>query len=93
MSEFLELVQANGVEGLVTGLIVLVTVFLLNKGGVVVGGPQKQTANVVLSILLAGLSVLEPESAEALVASIASIGSALVFHLIQWLGIKAGVEI
>jgi hypothetical protein len=93
MSEFLELVQANSVLGLLIGLLVLVTVFLLNKAGVVVGGPQKQMANVVLSILMAGLSLLEPESAEVLVASIASIGSALMFHLIQWLGSKAGVEI
>ena len=89
MSDFIELVQANGVLGLTVGLIVLLTVFGLSKGGVVVGGSQKQAANVILSILLAGLSLLNPESADAVVAAIASIGSALMYELIKWLGNKA----
>jgi hypothetical protein len=72
-----------------TGLIVLVLVFALNEGGVVIGGTQKQTANVVLSILLAGVELLNPSSVDVLVAAIASIGSALAFHLIQWAGVKA----
>ena len=89
MFEFIELVQANGVLGLEVGLGVLIVVFQLNKSGVVVGGEQKKAANIVLSILLSGLSVLDPEFGDVLVASIASIGSALAFHLIQWAGVKA----
>lgn len=89
MSEFLTLVQANGVLGLIVGLAVLVIVFGLSKGGVVVSGAQKQSANVILSLLLAGVSLLNPESADVIVASIASIGSALVYELIKYLGSKA----
>lgn len=88
MSDFISLVQANGVIGLVVGLVVLVSVFGLSKGGVVVTGPQKQSANVILSILLAGVSLVNPESSDVVVAAIASIGSALVYELIKWAGKK-----
>lgn len=84
MSDFISLVQANGVIGLVVGLVVLASVFGLSKGGVVVTGPQKQSANVILSILLAGVSLVNPESSDVVVAAIASIGSALVYELIKW---------
>lgn len=89
MTEFIALVQANGVLGLVIGLIVLISVYALGKGGVVVTSGQKQSANVILSILLAGVSLFNPESAEVVVATIASIGSALVYELIKWLGNRA----
>lgn len=89
MSDFIQLVQANGVLGLIMGLIVLLTVFGLSKGGVVVTKGQKQSANVVLSILLAGLSLPNPEQSDVIVAAIASIGSALVYEGIKYLGKKA----
>lgn len=89
MSDFIQLVQANGVLGLIVGLFVLVIVYGLSKGGVVVTGGQKQAANVVLSILLAGLSLLNPEGADVIVAAIASIGSALVYEFIKYLGKQA----
>lgn len=89
MSDFIQLVQANGVLGLIMGLIVLLTVLGLSKGGVVVTKGQKQSANIVLSILLAGLSLLNPEQADVIVASIASIGSALVYEFIHYIGKKA----
>lgn len=88
MSDFISLVQANGVIGLVVGLVVLLSVFGLSKGGVVVTGSQKQAANVILSILLAGVSLVNPESSDVVVAAIASIGSALVYELIKWAGKK-----
>ena len=93
MSDFISLVQANGVLGLIVGFVVLVLVFGLSKGGVVVTGPQKQAANVILSILLSGLSILNPENKDALVAAIASIGSALVYELIKYIGSKAQASI
>lgn len=68
MSEFLSLVQANGVLGLIVG----------SKG-------QKQAANAVLSILLGGVSLLNPESSEVIVAAIASIFSALAYEFIRFL--------
>ncbi len=88
MEKFIELVQVNGVLGLIVGLIVLVTVFLLSRGGVIVTQGQKQSANVVMSILLAGLSLVNPESSDVVVAAIASIGSALVYEGIRYIGKK-----
>lgn len=89
MSDFLSLVQANGVLGLVTGLIVLVGVYALSLSGVVATGPQKQAANVVLSILLAGVSLLNPQAPDVLVGAIASIGSAVAYECIRFLTAKA----
>jgi len=83
MSDFIQLVQANGSLGLLIGFLVLIAVFAMSKGGVVVTKGQKQAANVILSILLAGVSLVNPESADVLVAGIASIASALVYELIH----------
>lgn len=85
MSEFLSLVQANGVLGLVVGFIVLIVVYLLSVSGVVATKGQKQAANAVLSILLGGVSLLNPESSEVIVAAIASIFSALAYEFIRFL--------
>lgn len=88
MSDFVQLVQANGPLGLLVGLLVLVAVFLLAQGGVVVTKTQKQSANVILSILLAGLQLLNPQSQDVIVALIASVGSALVYEFLRWAGKK-----
>jgi len=88
MSEFLALVTANGIEGLIVGLLVLVAVYLLGTGNVVVTGNQKRVANVVLSILLAGVSLFNPESAEVVTGAIASISSALLFEFITFVAAK-----
>lgn len=88
MSEFLSLVQDNGVLGLVLGLVVLILVYGLSYGDVVVTKGQKQSANVILSILLAGVSLLNPENKDVIVASIASIFSALAYEFIRMLGAK-----
>jgi len=88
MSEFLALVTANGIEGLIVGLLVLVAVYLLGTGNVVVTGNQKRVANVVLSILLAGVSLFNPESAEVVTGAIASISSALLFEFITFVAKK-----
>ena len=82
MEIFLDLVKNNGLLGLGVGLIVLVGVFLLARGGVVVTGDQKPSANVVLSILLAFTAVDFSDGA-GIVAAIASVASALVYQLIR----------
>ncbi len=85
MDAFLEIVKAGGNEGLIVGVAVLVLVFGLNKSGVVVSKGQKQTANIVLSILLAGVGLLDPSLQDVIAASLASLGSALAYEGIRWL--------
>ena len=84
MEFFLELVKANGVQGLFIGFAVLLFVFGLNKSGVVVTKGQKQLANVALSLLLAGVSLTDPSQADAVVAAVASLGSAVAYELIRF---------
>lgn len=88
MSDFLALVQAAGIPGLITGLVVLLAVYGLSASGVVVTGDQKRLANVILSILLAGVSLFNPDSVEVVTAGIASLASALVYEFIRFLASK-----
>ena len=83
MEGFVALVLASGPAGLISGLGVLVAVFLLARGGVVASGAQKQAANVVLSILLSGVSLLDPQPEAAVTAAIASVGSALAYEFLR----------
>lgn len=64
--------------------MVLLVVFGLNKSGLVITGDHKRLANVVLSILLAGVSLLDPAANDVIVAAIASLGSAVAYELIKW---------
>lgn len=92
MEHFLSLVTSNGVTGLVTGLTVLIAVFGLNYAGVAVTKGQKQSANVVLSLLLAGVNLLNPSAPDVVVAGIASVGSALAYEFIRHLGKQAEIR-
>lgn len=83
MNEFIELVKAAGLPGLIVGLLVLLSVFGLTKGGVTVTKGQKQLANIMLSILLAGVNLVNAQTVDVLIAAIASIASALVYELIH----------
>ena len=85
MEAFLELVKANGPEGLFIGFAVLLVVFGLNKSGIVISGAQKRFANIALSLLLAGVSLLDPSQGDVVQAAIASLGSAVAYELIRWL--------
>ena len=84
MEVFLELVKANGSQGLFVGFAVLVLVLGLNKSGVVITGEQKRFANIVLSLLLAGVSLVDPAQGNVVAAAIASLGSAVAYELIRW---------
>ena len=53
---------------------ITIIVFGLNKSGVVFTKGQKQAANVVLSVLLAGVSLLDPAFQDVIAASLASLG-------------------
>jgi len=85
MENFLQLIQANGVAGLITGVVVLVIVYALSAGNVAVSGNAKRLANVVLSILLSGVSLLDPQQGEVVEAALASVLSALAYEFIQFL--------
>lgn len=85
MTDFLTLVQSAGLPGLITGLIVLLAVYGLSASGITVTGDQKRLANVILSILLAGVSLFNPSSVDVLTAGIASLASALVYEFVRFL--------
>jgi hypothetical protein len=85
MSDFLSLVGSSGLHGLIVGVGVLVTVLLLNKSEVIVTKGQKQFANITLSILLAGVQLLDPALNDVVAASVASLGSALAYEGLRWL--------
>lgn len=89
MSEFITLVTQNGVTGLVTGLFVLLFVFGLSYGQLTVTGGQKRAANVILSIFLSGVSLVNPENPDVVVAAIASVSSALAYEFIIFIGTQA----
>ena len=83
MEQFLEIVKANGQNGLIVGFFVLLLVFGYNRVGLVATKGQKQAANLVFSLLLSSLPLLEPSSNELVVATLASLGSALAYELIR----------
>lgn len=85
LDQFVQLIQNSGPLGLAVGAIVLVAVYALTASKVVVTTEQKQAANVVLSLLLAGISLYGENSEAALAAVIASVASSLVHLGLKWL--------
>lgn len=85
MEQFLELVSNSGQLGLSVGVAVLALVYFLNRAGVVASKGQKQAANLILSTLLAGVELLDPELEKVVAASLASLGSALAYEFIRFL--------
>lgn len=92
MQDFLSTVQQAGLPGLWTGIVVLVIVFALSYLGVIVTGDQKRTANVIASILLAGVNLLNPQDISVITAAIASILSALIYELVKFSADKLSVN-
>lgn len=83
-SEFVNLAGEFGVQGLGLAVIVLTLIYVARVNGLVVDGKWARVANVVLSTILSGLNPLNAEAPEALVAVIASLGSALLYEFIQF---------
>lgn len=92
MSDFITLVTSNGLTGLIVGLAVLVAVYGMSAANITVTGNQKRIANVVLSILISGVSLVNPESADVVVGAIATVSSALVYEFIQYLLAKKNAK-
>ena len=84
LDQFLELVKTSGPEGIVIGLVVLVLVFAASAFKLTITGNQKRLANLVLSLLLGGVSLSGTTPEAALVTAIASLASAGIYELIQW---------
>ena len=92
MSDFITLVTSNGLTGLIVGLAVLVAVYGMSAANITVTGNQTRIANVVLSILISGVSLVNPESADVVVGAIATVSSALVYEFIQYLLAKKNAK-
>lgn len=84
LDQFLDIVKTSGPEGIVIGLVVLVLVFAASAFKLTVTGNQKRLANLVLSLLLGGVSLSGNTTESALVTAIASLASAGIYELIQW---------
>lgn len=82
--EFVGLAKEFGSTGLMLALVIFVLVYVARMNGLVVNGKWARVANIVLSSVLSGLDPLNPQAEEALVAVIASLGSALLYEFIQF---------
>ncbi len=91
-SEFVNLAGEFGVQGLALAVIVLCLIYVARVNGLVVDGKWARVANVLLSTILSGLNPLNAEAPEALVAVIASLGSALLYEFIQFASKKLEQE-
>lgn len=82
--QFIGLAAEYGWQGMLFALVVLVLVYVARINGLVVNGNWARVANVVLAAILTGLNPLEPDAEKAIVAVIASLGSALLYEFIQF---------
>jgi hypothetical protein len=82
-NEIVTLFKENSAAGGWLALLVLVLVYIGRINGLVVNGTVARIANVTLSTILSGLDPLNPNAEQALVATIAALGSGLLFELIQ----------
>lgn len=82
--QFVSLAGSFGWQGLAFAVVVLVLVYIARINGLVVNGSNARIANVVLSAILSGLNPLDPDVEKAIVAVIASLGSALLYEFIRF---------
>ncbi|APU89237.1 MAG: hypothetical protein DYG85_06375 [Chloroflexi bacterium CFX1] len=82
--QFIGLAAEYGWQGMLFALVVLVLVYVARINGLVVNGNWARVANVVLAAILTGLNPLESDAEKAIVAVIASLGSALLYEFIQF---------
>ncbi len=84
---FRQSLAAFGWQGLLVALVILVTVYVAKKSGIVATGSHARLANIVLSAILYGLSD-NPASEKALLATFASILAGLAYEGLQYIGKK-----
>lgn len=81
LQTLIDTLSAFGVPGMIAVAIILFTVFIAKKSGLVATGNQARIANVVMSAILFGLGE-NPQSEGALMAVLASVLSALAYELL-----------
>jgi len=84
LDQLVELAKANGVTGVLVALVVLALVYVGKFSGLVPAGNGNaaRIVNVVLAVVFGGYQF--GDDAGAVVAVIASLGSALLYTLIEW---------
>jgi hypothetical protein len=83
LDQLFELAKVHGAEGIIVALVVLVFVYLAKFGGLIKNGNAARIVNVVLSVVFGGYQF--GDDAGAIVATIASLGSALLYKLFEFL--------
>lgn len=83
LDQFVELAKSYGPEGLIVGVVVLVVIYLAKFGGLIKNGNVARIVNVILAVMFGGYQFGDDKG--AFVTVIASIVSALLFTVIQWL--------
>lgn len=82
-ADFIELFKESFPAGGFLALAVLAFVYIARVNGLVINGNWARIANVTLSTILSGLDPLNPNAEQGLVMVIATLGSGLLFELIQ----------
>ncbi len=87
LQTLVETLQAFGLPGLIAAGLVLLTIFLAKRSGMIVSGNQARIANIVLNAIIFGLGD-NPQSEGALLAVLSMVLSALAFTFLEWAGKK-----
>lgn len=82
LEQFAELVKALGPVGVITGLIVLIAIYLAKWGGLIKNGNVARVVNIVLSVVFGGYQFGDDKG--AFVSVVAMLASSLLFELVQW---------
>lgn len=83
LDQFVELAKANGTIGIVVAVVVLVLIYLAKFSGLIKNGNVARIVNVVLAVVFGGYQF--GDNGAAIVTVIASLGSALLYQLIEYL--------
>lgn len=83
LDQFVELVTLLGPVGVATGIVVLFVIYLAKFSGLIKNGNVARIVNIVLAVVFGGYQF--GDDAAAIVAVLASLSSALLFTLIEWL--------
>lgn len=86
LEQFVELAKALGPVGIITGVIVLVVIYLARFSGLIKNGNVARVVNIVLSVAFGGYQFGDEKG--AFVTVIAALASSLLFTLVAWLAKK-----